>query len=172
MSADIRRLARIDASLWRSGRYSAGALRTLVRRTGIGTVVDLRADDRPRMLADSTYRRMGLAIIRAPIPEGGPVDNRVFGAVESALLDSRPVLIHCWRGIDRTGIVSAWHRVACCGWRPEDALAEMVSAGPVRQWAIEECRLVTCRYWQDGGASDAGGDVLTPRRALAPDGVS
>lgn len=38
----------------------------------------------------------------------------------------KPILIHCWHGSDRTGIVCAAYRIVMQNWSPEKALAELL----------------------------------------------
>ena len=40
-----------------------------------------------------------------------------------------PVLIHCWHGSDRTGLVSALYRIVSQGWSKEDAIDELMHGG-------------------------------------------
>jgi protein tyrosine/serine phosphatase len=41
----------------------------------------------------------------------------------------RPILIHCWRGSDRTGLVSAMYRIVFQGWSKDDAIDELMHGG-------------------------------------------
>ncbi|RYF62906.1 MAG: protein-tyrosine-phosphatase, partial [Comamonadaceae bacterium] len=40
-----------------------------------------------------------------------------------------PVLIHCWHGADRTGVVAAVYRMALQGWDKDAARHEMFRGG-------------------------------------------
>jgi protein tyrosine/serine phosphatase len=40
-----------------------------------------------------------------------------------------PILIHCWHGADRTGLISAMYRIVFQGWSKEDAIEELVNGG-------------------------------------------
>ncbi|HEX7917405.1 hypothetical protein [Rudaea sp.] len=39
------------------------------------------------------------------------------------------MLIHCWHGADRTGVVCAAYRMVVQGWSKADARAEMFDGG-------------------------------------------
>src|SRR5262249_7661024 len=45
---------------------------------------------------------------------------------------NHPVLVHCYKGIHRTGAYVAVYRMELEGWRKEDALAEMRDMGYVQ----------------------------------------
>jgi protein tyrosine/serine phosphatase len=40
-----------------------------------------------------------------------------------------PVFIHCRRGKDRTGVMSAIYRIEACGWTSDEAIEEMRAFG-------------------------------------------
>jgi protein-tyrosine phosphatase len=42
---------------------------------------------------------------------------------------AKPLVIHCWHGSDRTGIVCAAYRIVFQDWTPAAALDEMVNGG-------------------------------------------
>jgi len=52
--------------------------------------------------------------------------RRVLASIRDA---PKPVLVHCWRGSDRTGAVVAAYRIAFQGWTREQAIDELVNGG-------------------------------------------
>ena len=40
-----------------------------------------------------------------------------------------PVLIHCWHGSDRTGLISAMYRVLYQNWSKDEAIDELMKGG-------------------------------------------
>jgi protein tyrosine/serine phosphatase len=40
-----------------------------------------------------------------------------------------PIVIHCWHGSDRTGLVAALYRIIFQNWTKEDALDELENGG-------------------------------------------
>lgn len=113
----------IPSRLWRSGKYSARELMQAVNEHNIKLVIDLR--DRPQLLADSTYRRIGVSFINFPV-------NEYQGLPKNALdiWDKKtPALIHCWKGAHRTGAWVARLRIKYCGWSRAQALDEMLRFG-------------------------------------------
>lgn len=110
----IRRLMKVTPTLWRSGRYTARALAELIEHHGISRVLDLR-EQKP-LLAQSTYRRLGVEYLRIPLPERQPIGPDVWPAIRAVLCEKSPLLVHCFQGRYRTGAVIARYRIECQGW--------------------------------------------------------
>lgn len=135
-----------DGVLYRSGQMSPAGFERVCRERGIRTVVKLReandekaadvaADD-----AEEAYcRAHGITFIRL-LPKDWEEDDT--GRVpmednlrwfERAMADPaqtpRPVLVHCFAGIHRTGAMVAAYRMAFQGWSNAEAVAELQSRG-------------------------------------------
>ena len=46
----------------------------------------------------------------------------------------KPLFLHCLKGQDRTGVISACYRVTCCGWTLNEAIEEMEAYGHNNIW--------------------------------------
>ena len=126
-----------DGVLYRSAQLPTSGLGRAVKDLGIRTVVSLRDADRA---ADQTEERYcaekGIRFVRIePLSWDGvqgtaPVDAGLarFLAV-MADPKNHPVLVHCYRGVHRTGAYVAVYRMECEGWGRDRAMAEMVTAG-------------------------------------------
>lgn len=62
---------------------------------------------------------------RLPLAAGSVTEADLVAALRILLDAPKPILIHCWHGADRTGVVSAAYRIAVQNWPVEDAVAEM-----------------------------------------------
>jgi len=113
----------VPGRLWRSGKYSARELKKVVGLHKIEQVIDLR--DRPQLLADSTYQRIGVKFINFPIDEYQGLPKNALGIWDK----KTPTLIHCWKGAHRTGAWGARFRIEHCEWSKEQALKEMLDFG-------------------------------------------
>lgn len=126
--------------LYRSAQLSPAGLARLVQDHGIRTVVNLRDGSSP---ADQVEEKFcldrGLKFVRIWPHEWDGVQGTA--SVEKGLtkfLDvvrdpaNQPVLVHCFRGVHRTGAYVAVYRVEFEGWTVERALAEMVGHGYVQ----------------------------------------
>lgn len=58
-----------------------------------------------------------------------PSADQLRHAVEKLVMAPKPVLVHCFHGRDRTGLVIAAYRMMMEGWSYEEAYAEMLRYG-------------------------------------------
>jgi protein tyrosine phosphatase (PTP) superfamily phosphohydrolase (DUF442 family) len=127
----IPRFSEIEPGLARGGQPNHDGYQFL-REQGYKTVVSFRKgnDDERREL-----ERMGITYIEIPLRAGPfsatpPTDDdllKFFTTVGDSA--RRPVFIHCLRGRDRTGAMTALYRIQACGWTNEDAVKEMKERG-------------------------------------------
>ena len=127
--AGVRNLHQVDARLFRSAQPEPGGFDALAQR-GIKTVINLRMPgdvlpgEQPAAEAHHmTYRPMPLPAWHGPTP--AQVD-KILALIDSA---TPPVLVHCRRGADRTGMIVACYRIRHDGWTAERALAEAEEHG-------------------------------------------
>lgn len=102
---------------------------------GVRTIVDLTTPDDRLEPYDSVLarladeRQLDLRRVAHPIPDLHAIDgagNRaVVATIEAELRQDRPVYVHCWGGVGRTGTIVACHLVAA-GATADDALARLV----------------------------------------------
>lgn len=130
--------------LYRSGQMGEAALGRVLREFDVRTVVsfrDVRTDKEPDpdLEAEERYcESRGIAYVRlSPEPWGpdatgtAPVERNVreFVRVVGERRKAGAVLIHCMRGVHRTGAYTAIYRMEFNGWSNADAIAEMVDRG-------------------------------------------
>jgi protein tyrosine/serine phosphatase len=133
-----------EGVLYRAGQLPADAFRRVVTEYGIRTVVSLRdsyTNGPPPDLAEQCYcEANGIRHVRiSPEPWSAP-DGRVpaaDGVREFVrLMDDRdrlkPVLIHCFAGVHRTGAHVAVYRMEFQGWSAAEAVEEMYAIHPRR----------------------------------------
>lgn len=131
--------------LYRSGQMTPAGFSRIAKEYQIGTVISLReTKDDSGTLADQFEqdycRDHGIGFHRLAPADWEPVNGVIPGDCNIraflAILDSpatrRPVLIHCFAGIHRTGAQCAVYRVEYNGWSPAEAIAEMRHSGGPR----------------------------------------
>ena len=140
----------IPGKLYRSGQIAPTELKLLtVKPYNIKKIVSL---DQGNGTLIKAYIPQGVEHIIFPLLEGnGSVEARkLVDAIKSGLLDSNlgAVLVHCTRGIDRTGLAIALYRVIKEGKTCTQAIEEAKSMGygsgipanTLGQYNIEICR--------------------------------
>ena len=128
--------------LYRSGQLSPAGLQAVLGWYGINTVVSLRqgpnaAEPTADEWEEPICRQYGAKMIRIEPrswianPGGGlPAEQGVQDFLD--ILDepaNRPVLVHCFAGVHRTGALCAIHRLESQRWPAERALMEMEAFG-------------------------------------------
>jgi protein tyrosine/serine phosphatase len=62
--------------------------------------------------------------------EAGEIkDEQVAEALRIIKTAKSPIVIHCWHGSDRTGLISAMYRILYQGWSKEEAIEELMKGG-------------------------------------------
>lgn len=126
----IPNFAEIRPGLARGGQPTAEGVRFL-RERGYRTIVSFRSNRVEREEA----LRFGIAYIEIPMRAGilgaTPPTEEQVRLFLSVVTDSTndPVFIHCRRGKDRTGVMSALYRIEACGWTAGEAVEEMRAFG-------------------------------------------
>ena len=116
---------RVSDDLYRGAQPSAEGIRHL-REMGIKTVVNLRQFHADRDEIAGT----GLGYVHIPMTAGRPKVEDVVRFLRVVTDETRlPVFVHCNRGADRTGMMSALYRAAVQGWPKDEAIREMMAGG-------------------------------------------
>ncbi len=125
----VRNFHQVDARLFRSAQPETEGFDALAQR-GVNTVINLRMpgdvlpEEKSAVEAHAmTYRPMPLAGWHGPTPAQV---NKILALIEAA---TPPVLVHCRRGADRTGMIVACYHIRHDGWTAERALAEAEEHG-------------------------------------------
>lgn len=121
----VPNLFEVNKDLYRSGQPTAAGFRNL-GAMGIRSCVSLRAHRNDR----NDARGVAVLCVWRPILGRSVSDEDI----EEEILDlryrlPRPVLIHCYHGADRTGLLCAAYRMLVENWTVEEAVQEMVLGG-------------------------------------------
>lgn len=148
-----------DGILYRSGQPSPAGLDRLVHDYDIRTVISFRDVEEgktvvpPEQWEEAACKRLGIRYVRMPLVvwhhKGGgiPADDNVRRFVE-IMTDRKnhPVLIHCYRGVHRTGTYAAIYRMEFQGWSHSDAIDELRELGYDRIDQEDDVRTYLERY--------------------------
>lgn len=119
-------LYQIDARLFRSQQLQSKDL-TLLQRLGIKTVINLRFFDRNDDI--QAFKQSSLNLINTPLLTWAISPKEVAAIlweIEQAQQQGA-VLIHCYHGSDRTGLIAAMYRVIYQNWSLDEAKQEMIA---------------------------------------------
>jgi protein tyrosine phosphatase (PTP) superfamily phosphohydrolase (DUF442 family) len=145
-SEHLKNFFKIDDKVYRSaqpGRKGFLELKTF----GIRNVLSFRDYH-----SDDEGKDAGLNLYRVKMEAGDITTEKVVEALRIIMNSEGPVLIHCWHGSDRTGLISAMYRIVFQGWSKEEAIEELMHGGYgyhslyrnipdfIRQADIEEIR--------------------------------
>jgi protein tyrosine/serine phosphatase len=112
-------LHRVDAKVWRSSQPTRHDFRKLKNEQGIGEVLCLR-----RWHSDVEEAR-GLKLHHIRMNAGEIRDEDIVAALRVMVSAEKPLLVHCFHGSDRTGVVVAMYRMVVQNWPREKAIAEL-----------------------------------------------
>jgi len=117
--------------LWRSGQPNALGLR-VAYWAGVKTILCLRDGDDAETKAEEEFAKShGMLFIQNQLRYSGQNLDEAVPRFLEVVSDARrqPVLVHCSRGKERTGICAAVFRMEFDGWTNEQALEEMYALG-------------------------------------------
>ena len=121
---------RVSDHLYRGAQPLEGGIGKL-SEIGIKTVINLRGTDEQTNAEQKEAESTGLRYFNIPMPGlSAPSDEqiaRVIAIVNNP--ENQPVFIHCKRGSDRTGTITAIYRISRDGWTADRAIAEAKKYG-------------------------------------------
>jgi tyrosine-protein phosphatase SIW14 len=92
---------------------------------GIRSILNLRKYHSDDDKAEGT----SLKLFHVPIDAGDVDDESILKSLRVINSAEKPILIHCWHGSDRTGVVSAMYRMVFQDWPRERAIDEFINGG-------------------------------------------
>ena len=123
--AGVGNLFKVSDDLYRSAQPKPEGMRSL-DALGVKTIVSVRFFHSGRRPLDNT----DLIFQRIAMMPWHPKKKEVVRFLRIVTdPDQTPVLLHCYKGADRTGMLSALYRIVVQGWSKEDAIEEMRQGG-------------------------------------------
>lgn len=138
---------KVSDQLYRGAQPLKGGIRKLAE-LGVKAVIDLRGTDERGREEHLETESAGLRYFSIPMPGlSAPSDEQVDRAM--AIINdpnNQPVFIHCKRGSDRTGTITAIYRISHEGWTADRAIAEARHNG--MSWAEFGMRRYIANYYK------------------------
>jgi len=144
---DLPSFHKVSDQLYRGAQPRSGAMKKLAE-LGIKTVVNLRGPDDRIDGEQKETEAAGLSYFNIPLPGlSAPSDEQV-ARVMAIINDpkNQPVFVHCQRGADRTGTITAIYRISREGWNADRAIAEARRNG--MSWAEFGMRTYISNYYK------------------------
>ena len=121
-SKHLKNFYKLDDKVYRSAQPSEKGFGEL-EQLGIRSVLSFR--DYHSDKAEGT----DLRLFRVKMEAGDITDEKVIEALRIIKQADGPILIHCWHGSDRTGLISAMYRIVFQGWTKDAAIDELMNGG-------------------------------------------
>lgn len=119
----------VSETLFRSEQPTEDGMKN-IEAFGIGTVISLRSRQKDVELAKNTELNLIHVSMRAWNPKyEDAVKVMYFLNPNNPETNKKPILIHCYHGADRTGMMVALYRMVYQNWEREEALNEMLNGG-------------------------------------------
>lgn len=136
---------RLSPELYRSGQPGSDGFKAL-EKLGLKSVLNLREYHSDADEAEHT----GLRLYRMKLAAGKVTREELMDCLLVISNAPKPILVHCWHGSDRTGIVCAAYRIVMQGWTPEKALEELMDErfGHHRSYYSNLAELVRTTDWK------------------------
>jgi len=96
-----------------------------LKKLGIRSVLSLRQYHSD----EGTIADPDIRLFRVKMNAGEIVDAEIQQALTILQTCPKPVLVHCWHGSDRTGVVIAAYRIRVMNWERQAAIDEMMHGG-------------------------------------------
>ncbi len=120
----LKNFFQLDSKVYRSAQPSRMGFKE-AKRLGITDVLNLRDNHTDK----SEAKDLGLSLHQIEAEADEVNQQEIVNALRIIRFAKGPVLVHCWRGSDRTGAVCAMYRIVFNNWSKEEAIDEMVNGG-------------------------------------------
>ena len=112
---------KVSDDIYRSEQPSLKEIEQL-NTIGIKTIINLRLWHSDRDKLTNT----GIAEVRINMRAGKVTDEKIIQILKAIKNSPKPILIHCWHGSDRTGVVIAMYRLIFQNWSKRQVIDELM----------------------------------------------
>lgn len=124
IETNLENLYYVDEGIFRSEQPREEDFNALVS-LGIKEILNLREFHSDR----DNWPGENFILHRIKIKTSKITEDQIIAALRIIKNRKGPILIHCWHGSDRTGVVVAAYRIVFNNWSKSHALDEMVNGG-------------------------------------------
>ncbi len=124
VSSTLGNFCRVNDELFRSEQPKVSHIKDL-KALGIRSIISLR-----QYHSDAKeFERAGIVTLHYKMDAGSASIADLVAVLRLIRSAPKPVLVHCWHGSDRTGLVVAGYRMAFMGWPAARAVEELRLGG-------------------------------------------
>jgi len=124
VASSLGNFYRVSDELYRSGQPTAADIPDL-KALGIKSVLSLR-----HYWRDSReFERADMSSIQYKMDASSLSVADLIAVLRLIRTAPKPILLHCWRGSDRTGFIVAGYRMVFMNWNPTEAVDELRLGG-------------------------------------------
>ena len=116
----FKNLYRLNDSIYRSEQPSRKGFKAL-EAMGIKSVLNFRRNVKD----DARAKKTQLHLKHIPLKTKALTQAQIVSILKDIQELEKPLLIHCWHGSDRTGVVSAAYRIIFENWSKDEAIEEL-----------------------------------------------
>ena len=120
----LKNLNFVDAQIYRSEQPDKEDINDL-KRLGVKEILNLREFHSDNDEFEST----NFDLHHIKMHTSKITEDQIISALKFIRNRKGPILIHCWHGSDRTGVVVASYRIIFNHWSKSEAIDEMVNGG-------------------------------------------
>lgn len=129
----VKNFAEVDTGIYRSGRPLPSDFKMLATTYKIKNVISLETywiEKKTLAAEKAAVKAAGMTFYSIPIAPVGEFDaKKVMQAYQLLHTIERPILVHCFRGSERTGVVVATYRILENKWPYKAVFEEMDKYG-------------------------------------------
>lgn len=114
----------LDEKVYRASQPSRDGFKDTVK-FGIKNILNLRNNHSD----NSEAKGLKIKLHRVEMEADDVIEADLIKALKTIKNSDGPILIHCWHGSDRTGLVCAMYRITFQNWSKDDAIDELVNGG-------------------------------------------
>ncbi|MEO5804266.1 MAG: tyrosine-protein phosphatase [Verrucomicrobiota bacterium] len=124
LSENLGNWHQLDQKVYRSSQPDRRGFEDAIK-LGIPNVLNLRDNHSD----DAEAKGLKIKTYRVEMNAGTIKERDLIKALKIIKNSNGPILIHCWHGSDRTGLLCAMYRIVFQNWTKEAAADELVNGG-------------------------------------------
>lgn len=114
----------LDEKVYRASQPDRDGFKDAIK-FGIKNVLNLRDNHSD----NSEAKGLKIKLHRVEMEADDVIEKDLIAALKIIKNSDGPILIHCWHGSDRTGLVCAMYRITFQNWSKEEAIDELLNGG-------------------------------------------